>query len=62
MSPFVNDGSGEKHLIESKGPQSYWVHRFIGDRSGAGRRYSRIVYFTRNQKEAERFVKDAEQS
>lgn len=60
MSPLIDDGSREHHLIEAKGPHSYWVLRFMADRDGAGRRYSRVVYFARDQREAERYVHDTE--
>lgn len=60
MSPLLESANAESHLIESKGPRSYWVHRFLDDRQGAGRYFSRIVFFSRNKREAERYVRSHE--
>ena len=60
MSSTPESANAESHLIESKGPHSYWVHRFFADRQGAGRHFSRVVFFSRNKRDAERYVRDTE--
>ena len=60
MSPLLESAHVESHLIESKGPRSYWVHRFLDDRQGAGRHFSRVVFFSRNKRDAQRYVRDSE--
>ena len=56
MVPSDNDDK-QHHHIEAKGPDSFWVHRFRGNS-----KFSRIVYFARDQQEAERYIKAMEQS
>ncbi|MCW8886461.1 MAG: hypothetical protein OQK12_14595 [Motiliproteus sp.] len=61
MSPIDNSPK-HQHMIENKGPESYWVHRFSGSGSAMGNRFSRIVFFAHNKQEAERYVKEMENS
>lgn len=51
----------QSHAIESKGPNSYWVHRYNTSR-GMGTSFSRVVYFARSQQDAEEYVKVMEKS
>ena len=61
MSP-VDHSPKHYHSIEAKGPNSYWVHRFSGSASSMGKKFSRIVFFARDQHEAENYIKTMESS
>lgn len=54
--------SKHSHEIESKGPNSYWVHRFHNNTRGMASRFSRVVYFARSQQDAEDYIKVMEKS
>ncbi|WP_207063573.1 hypothetical protein [Motiliproteus sp. SC1-56] len=60
MSPLIQPAATESHAVEAKGPHSFWVHRFVDDPGGAGRRYSRVVYFSRTRADAESYVQAVE--
>ncbi len=50
----------EQHHIEVKGPRSFWVHRFSGNPQTLASKFSRIVFFARDQQQAERYIRSAE--
>lgn len=61
MSPIDNTPK-HQHSIEAKGPDSFWVHRFSGSSNSMGNKFSRIVFFARDQHEAELYIKTMENS
>ena len=61
MAP-TNNQLRHHHIIESKGPNSFWVHRFSENLYNMANPFSRVVFFYRNQQSAENYVQRIENS
>lgn len=57
MATSLEPHSSDLHQIECHGDHSYWVIRYPEGDALSGRTFSRVVYFARDQRDAENYIR-----